>query len=64
MHLMIFSPGNVTQGFIDDEATNEALYDMLFTAATTEQGNGSGKAKKRERQDLDPGNGKKVRNRR
>lgn len=40
MHLMIFSPGKVDHGFIDDDATNEALYDMLYTAATKEQGNG------------------------
>lgn len=40
MHLMIFSPGNVTHGFIDDDATNEELFDMLYTAATKEQGNG------------------------
>ena len=40
MHLMIFSPGKVTHGFIDDDATNEELYDMLYTAATKEQGNG------------------------
>lgn len=40
MHLMIFSPGKVDHGFIDDDATNDALYDMLYTAATKEQGNG------------------------
>lgn len=64
MHLMIFSPGNVESGFIGDEATMDAIYDMMYASATTEQGNGSGKVKKRERQNLDPGNGKKVRNRR
>ena len=40
MHLVIFSPGKVDHGFIDDDATNEMLYDMLYTAATKEQGNG------------------------
>ena len=43
MHLMIFSPGKVTHGFAFDDATNEELYDMLYTAATKEQGNGRNK---------------------
>ena len=40
MHLMIFSPGKVDHGFIDDDAPNDELYNMLYTAATKEQGNG------------------------
>lgn len=40
MHLMIFSPGKVENGFIDDDATMDAIYDMMYTSATTEQGNG------------------------
>lgn len=40
MHLMIFSPGKVTYGFANDDATNDELYDMLYLAATKEQGNG------------------------
>ena len=55
MHLMIFSPGKVDHGFIDDDATNEALYDMLYTAATKEQGNG------KERKDDGIGMGRKDR---
>lgn len=40
MHLMIFSPGKVESGFIDDDATMDAIYDMMYVSATTEQGNG------------------------
>ena len=40
MHLMIFSPGKVESGFIGDDATMDAIYDMMYTSATTEQGNG------------------------
>ncbi len=51
MHLMIFSPGNVESGFIGDDETMEAIYDMMYTSATTEQGNGDGKIKRRERKE-------------
>ena len=51
MHLMIFSPGKVETGFIDDDATMEAIYDMMYESATTEHGNGDGKVKKRERKE-------------
>lgn len=40
MHLMIFSPGKVNHGFVNDNATNQELYDVLYTSATKEQGNG------------------------
>lgn len=40
MHLKIFYPGGVSYGVIDDNATNKELYDILFDAATLEQGNG------------------------
>ncbi len=40
MHLMIFSPGKVSYGVANDDATNDELYDTLYLAATTEQGNG------------------------
>lgn len=41
MHLMIFYPGGVSQGFtFSEEPSNEELYDMMYTAATVEQGNG------------------------
>ena len=40
MHLMIFSPGKVESGFIGDDATMDEIYDMMYTSATTEQGNG------------------------
>ena len=46
MHLVIFSPGKVTPGFANDDATDRVLYDMLFTAATKEQGNGKPSSQK------------------
>ena len=49
MHLMIFYPGGVSYGVpLSEEPTNEELYDMLYTAATVEQGNGR---QKKERKD-------------
>ena len=53
MHLMIFSPGKVSRGVANDDATNEELYKTLYLAATKEQGNGNGKETKR-------GNGETV----
>lgn len=49
MHLMIFYPGGVSQGFsFSEEPSNEELYDIMYTAATVEQGNGR---QRRERKD-------------
>ena len=56
MHLMIFSPGKVTHGFAFDDATNEELYDMLYTAATKEQGNGRVKKENISDEDTSLGN--------
>ena len=48
MHLMIFYPGGVSQGFtFSEEPSNEELYDIMYTAATVEQGNG------KKRKDID-----------
>ena len=46
MHLKIFSPGKVTPCVANDNETNEALYNMLYTAATKEQENGKSISKK------------------
>ena len=48
MHLMIFYPGGVDRGVPNDMTDNQELYDMLYTTATVEQGNGNGKIKRRE----------------
>lgn len=45
MHLKIFYPGGVSYGVVSDNATNEELYNALYTAAMVEQGNGSNKVK-------------------
>ena len=53
MHLMIFYPGGVSYGVpLSEEPTNEELYDMLYTAATVEQGNGKAR-KEHKREDKD-----------
>lgn len=46
MHLMIFFPGGVSYG-TPLEGSDEEIFDMMYTAATIEEGNGSGKIKKR-----------------
>lgn len=53
MHLKIFYPGGVTYGTVSDNATNDELYKTLYLAATIEEGNGNGKAKKRINQRVD-----------
>ena len=62
--MMIFYPGGVSYGVPEDISDDREVYNIMHTAATIEEGNGNGKVKKRERQNLDSGNGKKVRNRR
>lgn len=46
MHLMIFSPGKVSHGFVDDDATDETIFNVVNTVITVEEGNGDGKVKK------------------
>ena len=54
MHLMIFYPGGVSYGVpLSEEPTNEELYDMLYTAATVEQGNGKPNRKEHKRENKD-----------
>ena len=51
MHMMIFYPGGVSYGALPEDATDQEIYDVMYTAATVEEGNGSGKIKKRNRPD-------------
>ena len=53
MHLMIFYPGGVSQGFLPSDATNEEIFDVMYTAATVEEGNGDGKVRKRNSKTVD-----------
>lgn len=48
MHLMIFYPGGVSHGDLPEDASNQEIFDMLYTAANIEEGNGNGKIKRRE----------------
>ena len=51
MHLMIFYPGGVSYGALPDDASNDEIYDAMYTAATIEEGHGDGKVRKRERKE-------------
>ena len=54
MHLMIFYPGGVSYGVpLSEEPTNEELYDMLYTAATVEQGNGKSRRERKDEKTTD-----------
>ena len=53
MHLMIFYPGGVSYGTLPDDASNDEIYDAMYTAATIEEGNGDGKIKKRKNEKED-----------
>ena len=48
MHLMIFYPGGVSYGALPDDASDQELYDTLYSAATLEQGNGKGVRRRRD----------------
>ena len=50
MHLMIFSPGKADHGFVFDDASDQELYDTLYSAATLEQGNGKGVRRRQDEQ--------------
>ena len=52
MHLMIFYPGGVSSGYSFDD-TPEEIHDVMYKAATIEEGNGDGKVKKRQRPGMD-----------
>lgn len=52
MHLMIFYPGGVSTGFPVD-GTDEEIANIMYTAATIEEGNGDGKVKSRKRPTVD-----------
>lgn len=53
MHLMIFYPGGVSYGALPDDASNDEIYNTLYSAATIEEGNGNGRIKEREKLDVD-----------
>ena len=64
MHLMIFYPGGVSYGALPDDSSDQDIYNVMYTAATIEEGNGNGKIKERERPSMDEPTGRKTRNRR
>ena len=51
MHMMIFYPGGVSYGALPEDATDQEIYDVMYTAATIEEGNGDGKVRKRQRKE-------------
>lgn len=48
IHMMIFYPGGVSKGALPDDATDKEIYDIMYTAANIEEGNGNGRIKRRE----------------
>ena len=58
IHYMVFYPGGVSDGYLPEDATDEEIYDMMYTAATVEEGNGDGKVKKRKTARMDDGSGR------
>ena len=52
MHLMIFYPGGVSYGTLPDDSSDEEIYDVMYKAATIEEGNGNAK-KGRKNQTVD-----------
>ena len=52
MHLMIFYPGGVSRGFPVDINDDQEILSMVDTVLTTEEGNGNGKIKEREKLNL------------
>ena len=51
--LMIFYPGGVSYGTPFDISSDEEVFDMMYTAATIEEGNGNGKIKERDYPSMD-----------
>ena len=46
MHLKIFYPGGVSYGVLPNDASMEEIYDVMYKAATIEEGNGNAKKKR------------------
>ena len=62
--MMIFYPGGVSYGVPEDITDDKEVYDIMYKAATIEEGNGNGKIKKRERPVVDAEPGRKTRRKR
>lgn len=62
--MMIFYPGGVSYGVPEDITDDKEVYDIMYKAATIEEGNGNGKIKKRERPVVDAELGRKTRHKR
>lgn len=59
--MMIFYPGGVSYGVPEDITDDKEVYNIMYNAATIEEGNGNGKIKKRKRPDVDEESRKKTR---
>ena len=62
--MMIFYPGGVSYGVPEDITDDKEVYDIMYKAATIEEGNGNGKTKKRERPVVDAEPSRKARHKR
>lgn len=59
--MMIFYPGGVSYGVPEDITDDKEVYNIMYNAATIEEGNGNDKIKKRKRPVVDEGSGRKTR---
>ena len=62
--MMIFYPGGVSYGVPEDITNDKEVFDIMYKAATIEEGNGNGKTKKRERPIVDAELSRKTRHKR
>lgn len=62
--MMIFYPGGVSYGVPEDITNDKEVFDIMYNAATIEEGNGNGKTKKRTRSVVDAEPGRKARHKR
>lgn len=62
--MMIFYPGGVSYGVPEDITDDKEVFDIMYKAATIEEGNGNGKIKKRERPVVDVEPSRKTRHKR
>ena len=62
--MMIFYPGGVSYGVPEDITDDKEVFDIMYKAATIEEGNGNGKTKKRERPVVDAEPSRKTRHKR
>lgn len=62
--MMIFYPGGVSYGVPEDISDDKEVYDIMYNAATIEEGNGNGKVKRRKKESVPEASAKRAANNR